>query len=147
MANPLVTQGVLNRLRGSIIIVNSPELNVTAPYLGKEGIGLTLTGETTLYIGTMTGAVTSGEPYQMADISVHLLKTQFLSDTYKQRQESNSILGDIVVRTDSAALGDYQFTNCSIKNISPLSFAGTDAGYVVTLGGVYLINSALFETS
>lgn len=147
MANPLVAQGVLNRLRASLIVVDSPELNVTAPYLGKEGIHLALEGETTLYMPTMTGAVTSGEPYQMASITVNLLKSQFLADVYKARQESNSILGDITIRTDTSTLGDYQFNNCSIKNIAELNFSGTDAGYRVTLGGVYLINSALFQTS
>ena len=38
MANNLVLQGVLNRLRGSVVVADAPELNVTAPFLGKAGI-------------------------------------------------------------------------------------------------------------
>lgn len=145
MANPLITQGTLNRLRGSVIIPSHPELNITAAYLGKEGISLSLEGETTLYIPTMTGAVTSAEPYQMCSVSINLLKTQFVSNLYKQRQELLSTIGDITVRPDTSTLGDYPLFNCAIRNVAELSFNGQDAGYRVTLGGYYCINNLLFD--
>ena len=57
--NPLIPQGTVNRLRGSVIWNDFPQLNVTAPYLGTDGIGFSLDGESTVFLPTMTGAVTS----------------------------------------------------------------------------------------
>ncbi len=147
MANNLVVQGTLNRLRGSVVVVDAPELTITAPYLGKEGINLAIEGETTLYVPTMTGAVTSGEPYQMITLTVHLLKTQFVSDQYKQRMETLSTIGDVTVRTDASALSNYDLINCAIKSVAPLSFNGQDAGFVISIGGYYAINSSLFDNA
>lgn len=145
MANPLVSQGTLNRLRGSVVWNDHPELNVTAPFLGKDGIGLTLNGEATQFYETMTGAVTSPQPYQSITLTMNLLKTQPLSDAYKARQELLALLGDGVVRPDSAQLSPYQLVNCSIEGVAPLKFSGEDAGYVVTIKGYYNINSSLWD--
>jgi len=144
-SNPLVAQGTLNRLRGSVAVVDFPQLNVTASFLGKEGISLSLDGEATTYIPTMTGAVTSAEPYQMITLTVNLLKTQFVANLYKNQQETNSLLGDIVVTPDATTLGFYNLTNCSIRSVNELRFSGEDAGYVVTIGGYYLINSSAWS--
>lgn len=145
--NPLVSQGTLNRLRGSVVCTDNPNLNVTAAFLGKEGIGLALEGETTLMLPTMTGVATSPEPYQMCSVSVHLLKTQQLSDLYKQRMETDSRIGDITVRPDASTLSAYPLTNCAIESVAPLNFAGQDAGFVVTIKGTYAINNSLWNAS
>ena len=85
--NPLVSQGSLNRLRASVVWPDNPTLNVTASYLGKEGVSLALDGEATTFINTLVGAVTSPEPYQMITLTIHLLKTQGLASLYKSQQE------------------------------------------------------------
>lgn len=144
-ANPLVAQGTLNRLRGSVIWDTFPELNVTAPFLGKEGIGLSLEGESTVFIPTMTGVVTSPEPYMMIGLTVNLLKTQGLADAYKSRIERNALLGGGTVRPDSAALSPYSILNCSIEGVAPMKFSGEDAGFVVTIKGYWLVNSDLWN--
>jgi len=144
VANPIVQQGTLNRLRGSITWPAFSAYNITAPYLGREGIDLTFTGQATLYIDTMTGAVTSPEPYLGIDMVAHLLRTQVLANQFKALMESNSVMGDCTFRTDSVTLGVYQFSNTAIKSVAPLKVNGTDAGYAVTIGGFYYINSALF---
>ena len=38
--NPLVPQGLLNRVRGSVVFPAFSTLNVTAPYLAADGISL-----------------------------------------------------------------------------------------------------------
>lgn len=144
-SNPMISQGTLSRLRASVNITSSPELNVTAPFLGKEGISIELTGETTTYIGTMTGAVTSGEPFQIAKVEINLLKTQSLSDSYKKRIESLAQIGDFVVTPDASTLSTYVFNNGSIESVKPLKLNGEDAGFVVTLTGYYQINSTLWN--
>lgn len=145
MANPLVSQGSLNKLRASITWPSFTNLNVTAPYLSKEGIRLSLQGESTLYLPTMTGAVTSPEPYMMIECVINLLKSQSLANQYKQQMEVNALLGDGTVRPDAVALGVYQITNCAIKSIRELDFSGEHALFSVTIGGYYLVNSTLFS--
>lgn len=143
--NPLIQQGTLNRIRGSIVVASDATLNITASFLGKEGITVTPEGGITEHIPTMTGAVTSPEPYQLCTIEAHLLRTQSLAAAYKARIESNSLLGELVVTPDSSALPAYSFNNCAIAALRPLRIDGTDAGFVLSLRGVYLINSALWN--
>lgn len=145
MANPLVTQGSLNRIRASVIWNSNPTLNVTSSYLGKDGVRLALDGETVAYIGTMTGAVTSPEPYQMIRLTMHLLKTQGLAALYKAQMENNALLGDGVVRPDSLALPAYDIVNCAIESVPELNFSGNDAGFAVNIKGYYLVNSSLYD--
>lgn len=142
--NPLVAQGVLNRLRASVTIGQVPTLNVTAPYLGKDGIRLALDGEAVGYRETMTGAVTSPEPYQMATVTIHLLKSQQLADLYKQRMEVNALIGAITVRPDTNILGAYDIINCSIQSVRELNFSGADPEMAVVIRGYYLINDQLW---
>lgn len=140
-------QGSLNRLRSSAIWNDFPALNVTAPFLGKTGIRLSLEGESTLFIPTMTGAVTSQEPYMMCSIRMHLLKTQGLSTQYKSQMESNSQLGAGTVRPDvgPGGLVPYSVVNCAIESVEALDFSGESADFIVTVKGFYQINSALFD--
>ena len=58
MPNPLIEQGSLNRIKASVVWNDNADLNVTAPYLGAAGIRLGLDGGTTVFLPTMTGAVT-----------------------------------------------------------------------------------------
>lgn len=144
-SNPLIAQGTLNRLRGSVIWPSNSTLNVTAPYLQKEGIRLALDGEATTFIETITGMVISPEPYQGITLSINLLKTNGLADLYKQQMENTTALGNGTVKPDTSALGVYPIVNCAIASVRELSFAGTDAGFVVTIRGYYSVNNALWD--
>ncbi len=145
MPNPIVPQGVLNRLRASITIPGFPGLNVTASYLGKEGVSLSFDGVATTPIETMTGVVQSPEPYQRVTFSAHLLKTQALANSFKAQLESNTLLGDVTVRPDAVNLDPYQLSNCAVQNVNPLKFDGTDGGWVIMFSGIYYINSSLWN--
>lgn len=143
--NPLVPQGLLNRIRGSVNVVDHPTLNVTASYLGKEGITVTFDGNSTMMIQTMTGVVTSGEPFVLANVAVNLLRTQGLPAQYKTQMEQNTVIGDIVITPDASTLPQYTIHNAAIQSIDPIKINGTDAGFVIHLTGYYLINNALFS--
>lgn len=144
MTNPLVDQGTLNRLRASVVWGDHPELNVTAPYLGDEAMRLALEGETTNFISTLTGVVTSPEPFQMISLSMNLLKTQPLANAYKKQLEFLSTIGNGTVRSDAAALGVYPIVNCAIQAVRELNLNGRDAGWIVSIKGYYQINSSLY---
>lgn len=143
--NPLVDQGTLNRIIASVSWNNFTALNVTAPFLNKAAIRLALDGESTLFLPTLTGAVTSPEPYMMITLTINLLKTQGLSAQYKAQMELNSKIGDGVVRPDSTTLPPYDIVNCAIQTVREQDYGGGDAGWAVTCRGYYQINSSLFN--
>lgn len=145
MANPLIPQGTLNRLRGSVSPIDFPELNVIAGNLAPEGISLSFSGAATTTIDAMTGVVQSPEPYIHVMVKVHLLKSQGLSDQWKSQMEDNTLLGDLSVTTDSISLSDYQFSNCAIQSVETLDFSGKSANYIINISGIYLINDSLWN--
>lgn len=145
MANPQVPQGTINRLRGSVVITDFPQLNVTAPYLGRAGIVMRFEGPVTARIPTLTGAVNSPEPYQEVSISINLLKTQGLAAQYKNQIELNSVLGDVTVIPDTSTLPSYQLVNCSIESVADLNFAGENPDFPLVIKGFYQINGSLFD--
>lgn len=145
MANPLIAQGVLNRLRASVTFASNAGLNVTASYLGREGIGLRFSDPVTTPIKTMTGVIPSPEPYQTATVMIHLLKTQALADAFKAAIETSSLLGDVTIRPDEVGgIGPYQLSNSWIETVEAMSFDGTQAGWTISIGGIYYINSSLW---
>lgn len=147
MPNPQVPQGTLNRVKAAIYWVDFPQLNITAPYLGKAGVSLSFDGEATTFINTMAGQVQSPEPYQPIVLTANLLKTQALAALYEAQRVENTFMGDGQVYPDTnlGGIGIYQLSNCAIRNIRELAFAGEDAGYVITFGGYYNINNSLFN--
>jgi len=145
MPNPLIDQGTLNRLIASVVIPNFPELNVTVGFLGKEAIRAALAGDATDFIDTQTGGVPSPNPYMRVSVSIHLLKTQFLSGLYKAQMESDSRIGPITVRPDTRAFPVYNFVNCSIQGVDEVNMDGSDPGYRVRIGGYYEINNDLWD--
>ena len=147
MANPQVVQGTLNRLLANVVYADFPQLNVTAPYLAKEAISLGFDGDTSQLIGTLTGAVTSPEPYIYGTATIHLLRTQALGNAYKTQIETNTTLGSVTVIPDSTVLSSFQLNNCVLMSIQEVAFDGTQAGLIVRLRGVYYVNSALFAAA
>jgi hypothetical protein len=145
MASPLIQQGTLNRLRGSVVFASNATLNVTAPYLAREAISIAFEGDAGMLIPTLTGGVTSPEPYQMATVTINLLKSQALANAYKTQIETNVNVGDLSVIADSATLSDYQIGNCVLKGVRDVTYDGNVPGFVVTITGVYQVNSALWS--
>ena len=145
MPNPLVAQGTLNRLRGSVVFSDSPELNVTAGFLAREAIRLALQGDAGALLGTLTGGVTSPEPYQIAEVTINLVKSAPLADRFKRRIESNVNIGNVVVYTDTDALSAYPLLNCILLGPHDLPFDGNSVSYPVMLRGIYNVNDALWS--
>jgi hypothetical protein len=145
VANPNISQGTLNRIRGSLQWNDFPALNITASYLMPEGFTLAFSGEITDNLPSMTGLVTSPAPYQIIRVTAHLIRAQALADNYKSQIELFSLLGSGTLRPDSKALNPWLLTNCSIAGVEPFTISGRDAGYVLNFAGQYQINSALWN--
>lgn len=147
MATPHIVQGTLNRLLASVVYSDFGSLNVTSPYLAKEAISISFEGELSQLIGTLTGAVTSPEPYIFANVTMHLLRTQALADAYKTQIETNTTMGSVAIYPDNTVLEPFQFNNCVLSNIQEVTFDGTQAGLIIHLRGVYLINSTMWAVA
>ena len=145
MASPNFNPAPLNRLVASIIWTDFTALNVTPQFLLPEAIDITFNGNVTTNIPSLTSVVPSPEPYIAVELMVHIVRTTNLATQYKTQLETNSFLGSCTVRSDAVTLGPWNLDNMSILSINPLAFSGKDAGYVIKVGGVYSINSALWN--
>ena len=144
MTNPLVPQGFLNRVRGALSVTDTPALNVSASYLAKDGISLRPDGPATDIIPTMTGTVGSQAPYQQVTLTVHLLKTQGLGESYRQRFLTDTSLGEIVVTPDATTFGNITLLNCYLVNFNELAFSGMEPAFVVTIGCYMVTNDNMW---
>lgn len=143
--NPQVSQGTLNRLRAAASITDLPELNVSSSFTGQAGISLNFDGKATEQIRTLTGVVNAQEPFLLVGVTINLLRTQTLGALWKARLESDSQLGDVIIKADAAAIGTWQLSNTSIETVKEMPMNGTDAGFVITLMGIYYINATLWD--
>lgn len=144
MPSPNIQQGTLNRIRASIIFPQLTFLNITSPFLGRRGITISFEGNATVYIDTMTGAVTSPEPYLRMTLTADLIKSQAYANQFKTQLELASLLGPAIVRPDAPAMQPFYLENCSIMNPGDLDFNGTTSSFPIRIGGIYQVNSSLY---
>jgi hypothetical protein len=147
MANPNTFQGTLNKLVASIVWDDFPSLNITPSFLGPDGIDMTLDGPMTTMLPTMTGLVTSPEPYQQMRLVLHLIRAQPLAASFKAQWETSTLIGGGTIRPDviSSVLPPFLVGNVAITGLNTLNFSGKDAGFIVTMVGAYNINSTLWN--
>jgi hypothetical protein len=144
MANPLIAQGTLNRLKSSVTIPGNSSLNITSSYMGKQFVTVTFDGDFDKLIETATGAVTSPEPYVMATVSISLLRTQGLSGAWLTQAKTTSDIGNVSIFPDSSVFPEIDLTNCVIQHIDPGAYDGMDPAVKLTLRGVFYINNNLW---
>jgi len=145
MSNPLVPQGTLNRALTSVSVTNIPALNVTSGFFGTKVARITFDGNTSDYIGTLTGAVPSPRFYQIVTCTMYLNKSQGLSSLWEDQRQIDSSIGDVTIVTDSPTLGGYYLVNCILENVSDLDLTGDSNDYPVTIKGTYYVNASLFS--
>ena len=143
--NPLVPQGLLNRVRGSAVFPAFPNLNITADYVALDGISLDIDDDGTDQIKTMTGIVNSPAPYVMATATIHVLKTQALGEAWAQQFQSNGQIGRAAIHTDASTLSQYRLHNCSILKPQPGAMNGTNPSLILTIRGTYNVNDYIWS--
>ncbi|EAS2833362.1 hypothetical protein EHB58_09470 [Salmonella enterica subsp. enterica serovar Hull] len=141
----MIPVGVLNRVRASVKLSDHAELNVSASYLAKEGVELSVQGNFTDFLPAMTGAVQSPQPYVIIQARIHLVRSQALAAQYKKQWEANSAIGDARLYTDSSVFGDFDLHNTAITSVQDMSFAGGDPGVVITITGTYYVNDEMWD--
>ena len=142
--NPLIPLGSLNRIIAAVQYVDTPALNAISSFLGRGGIRIAADGPTSINIPAMTGAVPSGEPYQLVTVTIPILKTTGLGTVYKTQIERNTAIGDLNIIPDATPMGQYALTHCSIVGWDQAAFDGTDPVMTVTVQGTYSINANLW---
>lgn len=145
MPNPLVPQGVLNKVRGSLKFTQHPQLNISAAFLTEDAIDIQFQGDAGVLLPTLTGGVSSPNPYQMITVQLHLVRSQPLAQLFKQQIENDTYLGDVKIYSDSSTLGDFSLRSATLRSAGDMSFSGRDPAFLVSIFGIYDTNSAMWE--
>lgn len=143
--NPNLIPGNINRIRGTILIPDNPTLNVTAPFLGPDGITITPQSSVSTVLPGMASTVISQEPYQIVQVRAALLKTLALSAAYLEQIKNNPSIGTITVTPDTTVLPQFTLYNVTIVNWQELSFAGRQADFSVVYAGYMNISNDLWS--
>ena len=140
-------QGTLNKLLGSVQVIGIPGLNITPGFLSRNGIRWAFEGDATETKDTMTGIVTSPQPYRIITATCIILKTNGLAALWKAQEEISSLIGDCALVPDTTALPPYPMLNASILGVDALTADVSDVGYPLRLRGYYPINVSFYTNS
>ncbi|GBQ07521.1 hypothetical protein [Saccharibacter floricola] len=145
--SPNTPQGMLNRLRGSVIIPSNSALNVTSDFLTPEGIEIQPEGNVTDLLDTMTGRVGSQAAKQNINVVINLVRSQSLATAYYNQIKKNTALGDLRIISDSSSQPDRTIRNAYIISRPEEALNGTQVKWNVTIGGYEIVNSDLWEAA
>ena len=145
--NPLITQGLLNRVITAIHVPTFPQLNLSAPYMSKSMVNLTFDGPFTDQIETATGIVNSPKPFVMGQLVLSVLRSQAVSGLWILQVQTASYIGSVTTYSDSTVVPSVILANCSITDIDPGAYDGTDPTTKVTVKGVFYTNALLWAST
>lgn len=143
--NPMIAQGVLNRLRSSVVFPNFGNLNVTAPYMGKSMVRVAFEGDFVNQHPTATAVVDSPEPYIPVTITIALLRTQKLAADWFTQSLNNSKIGPATIHPDTSAFPQIAVNNLVIRTIDPGPYDGSGPDMNLTLRGIMYLNNNLWS--
>lgn len=138
--NPMIPQGTINRVRGSIVVPSFPALNVTAGYLSKKLITLMPETNAVEQEDTVTGFVNNPEVRVPYTITVGLLRTQSLFEAWQTQMKTQAPIGRIVVHSDTSAFPAVTVHNVSILKCTPGQFGVESDSELLMRGYVYVNN-------
>ena len=143
--NPTLIPGNLNRIRGTILVPGNATLNVTAPYLGKEGIVIAPQSAVVTQMQGMTTVVNSEEPYQIVQVTAAIMKSLALSAAYLEQIKNSPTLGQITVTPDTTTIPAFTLYNVAITNWSQISMAGLQPDFTITFQGQFNVSNDLWN--
>lgn len=145
MPNPFIPQGVFNKVRASVKFTQFPELNITAAFLTQDAIDIQFQGDAGVLLPTMTGGASSPNPYQMINVQIHLVRSQAMAQLFKNQIETDTYLGEAKIYSDSTTLGDFTIRSATLRSAGDVSFSGRDPAYLISLFGIYDVNSDMWN--
>lgn len=145
MSAPNVLQGYLNRVLTHIVVPDYLGLSVTAPYMSKSLAVFTFEDDFVDQVPTATGLVNSPRPYVISQVVINLLRSQALAAAWLAQSQVASQIGTVNVYPDSTVLPYLSLANCSIINVDPGAFDGTDPTFKLTVKGIYYTNVELWS--
>jgi len=143
--NPNLIPSNLNRIRGTVLVPGNATLNITAPYLGKEGITISPQSAVVTQMQGMTTVVNSEEPYQIVQVTAAVMKSLALSAAYIDQIKNSPTLGTVTVTPDTTVLAPFTLYNVAIVNWGQMSMAGVQPDFVVTFQGLLPISNDLWS--
>jgi hypothetical protein len=143
--NPILIPGNLNRVRGTILVPSNATLNITAPFLGKEGIVIAPQSAVVTQMQGMATVVNSEEPYQIVQVTAAIMKSLALSAAYLNQIKNAPILGQVTVTPDTTVIPAFTLYNVAITNWSQISMAGLQPDFTVTFQGQFNVSNDLWN--
>lgn len=143
-ANPNVPLGSLNKLKASLKFTSNASLNILPSYMSQSGLTIGFEGQVTNYSEVYTGVVPSPNPFVLVTIRFGVLKTQVLGPLWKAQVESNTLIGDFVLRPDVAGFPSFDFVNGFIMNPDEIAMNGSSPNFGISLRATYYTNSSLW---
>lgn len=143
--NPQIQLGTLNRLISAVHVAANPALNITAPFVGKNGIRVRSDRHAVAFIDAMTGMITSPEPYIPLTVTAQLLRTQGLALAWKSQLVQNAIIGNITVYPDTTPFLPMDLYNCGFQDFDAMDWNGTDPHYTIQIYGTYYVNNNMWN--
>jgi hypothetical protein len=143
--NPNLIPSNLNRIRGTVLVPGNATLNITAPYLGKEGITISPQSAVVTQMQGMTTVVNSEEPYQIVQVTAAVMRSLALSAAYIEQIKNSPTLGTVTVTPDTSVLAPFTLYNVAIVNWGQMSMAGVQPDFVITFQGLLPISNDLWS--
>lgn len=143
--NPNLIPGNLNRVRGTVLVPGNTALNITAPYLGKEGIMIAPQTAVVTQFQGMTTIVNSEEPYQIVNVTANIMKSLALSAAYIDQIQQSPTIGTITITPDTGVMAPFTLYNVAIVNWAQISMAGTQPDFAVTFSGQFNVSNDLWS--
>ena len=144
MANPNLIPSPLNRVRANVSIPAYSNLNVTASYLGAEGVSVSFQGNIATQLMGLTSTINSEEPYVPAQIRISLLKSLALANQWISQIQNSPTLGTVTIQSDTAQFPTITLYNSVITNIGDVSMAGKQAEFQITISGYWSVSNDLW---
>ena len=145
MANPNLIPSPLNRVRANVAIPSSTNLNVTASYLGAEGISVSFQGNVATQLMGLTSTINSEEPYVPSQIRISLVKSLALAGAWINQIQNAPTLGTVTIQSDTAQFPQITLYNCVITNVGDVSMAGKQAEFQITISGYWSVSNDLWR--
>ena len=143
--NPNLFPSNLNRIRGSVLVPGNSSLNITASYLGKEGIVIAPQSPVVTQMQGLATIVNSEEPYQLVQVTAMVMKSLALSAAYINQIQQSPTVGTITVTPDTSVLPQFTLYNCAIVNWNQISMAGTQPDFAIVFQGQFNVSNDLWS--